>query len=656
METREEDWTPQWVASNSKARNCGGFLDLPSNAVLCRPWAGRLQSRRGPAATADQSGEAMGEPFPGISPSVTPPEGRLDSWKEIAAYLKRDVTTVQRWEKREGMPVHRHLHDRSGSIYAYSSELDAWLLSRKLRLEEEKERTPDAQIGAEDGQGRKWTSGAPRWIVLAGLTVLLLLGLTYVMIGDHRGNSARLKITALAVLPLKNLSGDPTQEYLADGMTEALIGRLSSIHDLRVISRTSAMQYKNSSLSVPEIARTLHVDAIVEGSVIRDASRIRVHAQLIRAATDEHFWSETYDRELGDALGLESDVAQTIAGRVEVTVTGAERARLVAARQVSPDVYENFLKGQSVEKSNSPTAKQKGIAYFEEAIKRDPAFAPAYLGLAHAYDALGMPGVGGAPPNAVQPKVISAARRALELDPALPGAHALMGSLYQMQWQWNDAEREYKLALELDPNDAGAHLSFSSWLLSQGRTEEALAWSRRARELDPIGITGNTVGWILFQSRHYDEAIRELRSYLAVRHDDASTYWSCWFLGFALIANGQPDEAIPVLEKALALSERNPAVIGVLVRAYAHAGRRAEALRLLDELKRRQQKGYVPTAAFVNAYLGLGDNEQAFAWLENAYKEHSMILQYIRVHPFFDPLRGDPRLADLVRRVGLDQA
>jgi pentatricopeptide repeat protein len=190
----------------------------------------------------------------------------------------------------------------------------------------------------------------------------------------------------------------------------------------------------------------------------------------------------------------------------------------------------------------------------------------------------------------------------------------------------------------------------------QGRTEEALAWSRRARELEPFYITGTTIGWTLFQARHYDEAIRELRSDLAVRRNDGSTYWSCWFLGFVLIANGQPGEAIPVLEKALALSERNPVVIGVLVRAYAHAGRRAEALRLLDELKRRQRTGYVPAAAFVNAYLGLSDNEQAFAWLERAYKEHSMILQYIKVHPFFDPLRGDPRFADLARRVGLDQA
>ena len=350
-------------------------------------------------------------------------------------------------------------------------------------------------------------------------------------------------------------------------------------------------------------------------------------------------------------------MAQAIAGRVEVTVTGAERARLVAARQVSPEVYESYLKGQFTEKKgNSPAAMEKSIAYFEEAIEKDPAFAPAYLGLAQAYDRLGQPGVGGAPPSDVRPKVINAARKALELDPELPGAHALMGDLHQIEWQWSDAEREYKLALELNPNDAAANLAFSSWLLFQGRTEEALAWSRRARELEPLGITGTTIGWILFQARHYDEAIRELRSDLAVRRDDASTYWTCWFLGFALIANGQPDEAIPVLENALALSERNPAVIGVLLRAYAHAGRRTEALRLLDELKRRQQTGYVPAAAFVNAYLGLGDNEQAFAWLERAYQEHSQILQYIKVHPFFDPLRGDPRFEDLVRRVGLDQA
>ena len=598
---------------------------------------------------------------------VSPPErsdqapAALDSWKEIAGYVKRDVSTVQRWEKREGMPVHRHVHDKRGSVYALSSELDAWLQTRKLRLEEEeKEHRPETSVEtSEDAEGDHQPSGiswARRWLVLSGLAVLALLGAAYIMTRGRTVDATQHKIKSLAVLPLKNLSGDPAQEYFADGMTEAIIGRLSMIRGLRVISRTSVMRFKDTRAPAPEIAKTLGVDAMVDGSVIREGGRVRVHAQLIRGATDEHFWSETYDRDLGDALVLESEVAQAIAGRVEVTVTGAERARLVAARQVSPEVYESYLKGQFTEdKGNSPAAMKKSIAYFEEAIKKDPAFAPAYLGLAQAYDRLGMPGVGGAPPSEVLPKVIRAARKALDLDPALPEAHALMGDLYQIQWQWSDAEREYKLALELNPNDAGAHLAFASWLLFQGRTEEALAWSRRARELEPLGITGNTIGWYLFHARHYEEAIRELRSDLAVHQDNASTYWSSWFLGFALIANGQPDEAIPVLENALTISERSPAVIGVLVRAYAHAGRRAEALRLLDELKRRQQTGYVPAAAFVNAHLGLGDNEQAFAWLERAYQEHSQILQYIKVHPFFDPLRGDPRFADLVRRVGLDR-
>jgi pentatricopeptide repeat protein len=225
--------------------------------------------------------------------------------------------------------------------------------------------------------------------------------------------------------------------------------------------------------------------------------------------------------------------------------------------------------------------------------------------------------------------------------------------VYQEQWQWRDAEAEYKLALELNPNDAAAHLAFAGWLLCQGRTQEALAWSERARQLDPVGVTGSNIGWILFQSHQYDEAIRELRSGLAVHKNDVSTFW---FLGFALIANGQADEAIPVLEKASVLSERSPAVIGVLIRAYAHAGRRTKALRLLEELKRRQHTGYVPAAAFVNAYLGLGDNEEAFVWLERGYKEQSMILQFLKVHPFFDPLRSDPRFVDLVHRVGLDKS
>ena len=595
----------------------------------------------------------MGEPTLGAPPPVKPALDRLDSWKEIAAYLHRDVTTVQRWEKREDMPVHRHQHDRMGSVYAFSSELDAWVQSRKLRLEEEEEeeeieRRAEPPADEEVDVRPTGTSRARLWLLLSGVAVLALIAVTYVMLWGRAGHT-QPKITSLAVLPLNNLSGDPAQQYFADGMTEELIGRLSMIRGLRVISRTSVMRFKDTHMSAPEIAKMLHVDAIVEGSVIRDGSRVRVHAQLIRGATDEHFWSESYDREMRDALALESDVAQTIASKVETTVTGEERQRLSAVRSVSPEVYELYLKGMSP-KGEGKSGIAESIGYFDDAIRRDPTFAPAYVGLANAYRELGTVFMGGGPPEQTRAKVVSAARKALELDPQLAEAHNLLAAMERAQWQWAEAEAEYKLALELSPNDAGAHIEYAAWLLCQGRTEDAVAWAKRAREHDPLAVPGARIAWILFHARRYDEAIQELRSVLAVQPDDARTLEN---LGFSLIAKGQPEEAIPLLEKALAITHRTPAIIGVLVRAYAHAGQRANALRLLGELKKRNHLGYVPTAAFVNAYLGLDDREQAFAWLERAYQEHSYILQLIKVHPYFDPLRGDPRFKELVRRVGL---
>jgi len=586
-----------------------------------------------------------------VHPTLTPNialdahRRRLESWKAIAAYLGRDVTTVRRWEKREALPVHRLHHSKLGSVYAYTTELDAW----------RNERAPGIGRGIPDSDSVSTTTWLARHsrqaVALVGLIIVLAAGLTWFLRARTASTTAgaRTPIRSLAILPLENFSGNPGQDYLSDGMTEALISRLASIHALRVISRTSTMHFKGTRKSAPAIGKELNVDAVIEGSVVRSGDKIRISVQLIRADTDEHFWSETYDREFGDALVLESEVAQAIAWRVRATVTGPERARLEAARQVLPDVYESYLRGMFND-SYDQIGVKKSIAHFEQAINKDPAFAPAYIGLASAYYELGTPGIGGAPPTEVRPKVISATRKALELDPAVPEAHALLATIYQEQWQWNDAQAEYNLALELNPNDAGAHLGYARWLLCQGRTEEAQEWSQRGRQLDPLGVSGDNIGWILFQSRHYEEAIRELRSDLALRPDDASTYW---FLGFALIANGQAEEAIPALEKGVALSKRSPAVIAVLIRAYAHSGRRPEALRLLDELKRRQQTGYVPAAAFVNAYLGLEDNEQAFAWLERAYQEHSMIVQFLKVHPFFDPLRSDPRFATFLRRTNL---
>jgi TolB-like protein/DNA-binding winged helix-turn-helix (wHTH) protein/Flp pilus assembly protein TadD len=463
-------------------------------------------------------------------------------------------------------------------------------------------------------------------------------------------SSAHPGIKSLVVLPLKNLSGDPGQEYLADGMTEALVSRLSSIHDLRVISRTSSMRLKNSNLSVPEMANALQVDVVVEGSVIREGNRIRVTAQLIRGTTDEHFWSETYDRELPDVLALQSDVAQAIARKVEVTVTGKEEQRLTASHTVLPEAYESYLKGLSLlNYSNTQADIKKSIPYFEEAIRRDPAFAPAYVGLADAHADLEMVVVGG-DPHRERPKVASAVRKALELDPNLGEAHVLLAGIAQEQWHWAEAETEYRRALELNPNDSDGYAGLAHWLLCQGRTDEALASAERARELDRLGSKTSDLAWILFQSRHYDEAIRELRSSLAVRPNGAGRLW---VLGFTLVINGQANEAIPLLERAAALADRSSGFIDVLGAAYARAGRRSDALRILAELKRRKRHGYVAAASFVIVYLGLGENEQAFAWLEEAYKERSNMLQFVKVHPLFDPLRGDPRFIDLLHRVGL---
>src|SRR5258708_7430220 len=354
--------------------------------------------------------------------------GRLESWKEIVSYLGRDVTTVRRWEKREGLPVHRLQHSRLGSVYAYTAELDAWRI----------ERVPDVATGGM-GANQAPQTGRRVWTIIA----LVVLGL--VLVGGStwlwRKRSAEVAadasspIPSLAVLPLENLSGNPEQDYLADGMTEALIGRLATIQGLRVISRTSSIQFKGTHSSVPEIARKLNVRAVVEGSVIRSGGRIRVTAQLIQGDTDMHLWSGTFDRELRDVLELQSEVAQSIARQIEVAVTGQQRNRLVVARAVSPEAYESYLKGRFALNKNGAAGLEEAIAHFQNAIHRDASFAPAFAGLATAYSDLGTVFIG-ASPLETRPKVLAAAKKALELDPELVEAHVVLASALQKEWRW----------------------------------------------------------------------------------------------------------------------------------------------------------------------------------------------------------------------------
>ena len=581
--------------------------------------------------------------FVDVDNSVNAAINRLREALGDSAESPRYVETLPRRGYRFVAPVTALSSSDRGSGFANASA--------EIPLKEEPPPSQAQGIAEPAAPATQKKVVSTRLIVLLGVVAVVAIVIVALVINRGGAKStSQPAIRSLAVLPLKNLSGDATQDYLADGMTEALIGRLAAIHDLRVISRTSVTRFKDTQLSAPEIAKTLGVDALVEGSVIREGNRVRVHAQLIRGPTDEHFWSESYDRELRDVLSLQSDVAQSIARKVEVTVTGKEHERLTAARSVSPEVYESYLKGRFANKSNNRADVEESIRYFDEAIKKDSAFAPAYVGLATAYRRLGAVLIGG-PPGETRAKVISAAQKALELDPELAEAHARLADVYQEQFRWSDAEAEYKRALELKPNDAPTHLAFAVWLDCQGRTEEAVAWSRRARELDPLGTDSRTLGWILIHARHYDEATHELRSVLALRPDDAQ---ALWYLGFVLIAKGQSEEAIPVLEKALSVSDRSPAVIGFLARAYAFAGRRPDAFRLLAELKRRSRAGYVPPPAFAHVYLGLGQYDEAFVWFERAYQEQSNMMQTLKVHPFYDPLREDPRFKDLLRRVGLN--
>jgi TolB-like protein/tetratricopeptide (TPR) repeat protein len=584
-----------------------------------------------------------------VQATLTPKTGadaqrrRLESWKAIASYLERDVTTVRRWERREGLPVHRLHHSKLGSAYAYTTELDAW---RNERVPGAATIAPDALPVSEVVRRGAHARTAAALAVLALAAGLLWLGRERTAVQPARANEG---IRSLAVLPLQNFSGDPEQDYLSDGMTEALIARLSTIHTLRVISRTTAMQFRGTRKSVPAIGKELNVDSVIEGSVLRSGDKIRISVQLIRADTDEHLWSGTYDRELQDVLALQSDVTQGIARHIEIAVTGARKGSPVAPRTVAPEVYEAYLKGRFALHENSRAGLGEALLHFQAAVDADATFAPAYAGLAATYAALGLVFYG-EPPGKTRPKTVVAARKALELDPELAEARVLLADALQGDWHWEEAEAEFRRAIALSPSNAGAHSGLADWLLCQGRIEEALASARRAQELDPLAFDGVQVGWILFQARRYDQAVRELRTALITEPEDPM---SLWILGFALIGAKQFGEAIGTLEKTASLSNRSPAVLGVLVHAYAGAGRRTEALRVLGELHLRRQRGYVPPAAFLNAYLGLGDKEEAFAWLERAAEERSNITQFLKVHPFFDLLRDDPRFAEFLRRANL---
>jgi TolB-like protein/Tfp pilus assembly protein PilF len=602
----------------------------------------------------------VNEPPP-VSPTrrqADEPSDRLDSWKDIAAYLKRDVSTVQRWERREGLPVHRHLHDKLGSAYAFRSELDAWSQSRRLRHEQKNDRAMDTEAassssgGPENGVasigGASVLShahsevGRPRrarwWVGAAGLTALAVGTIAY---GLHRSRVADApvpEIKSLVVLPLENLSGDPAQEFFAAGMTEELIGSLAQIRALRVVSRTSAMSLKGSTKSVPTIARELNVDAVLEGSVQRSDGRVKIWLQLLHGPTDTHLWARDYERELTDILRLQNEVARAVAEEIRVQITPAERARMASAAAVNPAAHEEYLLGRFLLWKFIEEDRKRAVDHFNRAIQIDPRYAAPYAGLAHAWWMGGV--LGPLSMKEVGPPASAAARQALELDDRLAEAYAAQAYVKGMfDWDWTGAEATIRHAVELDPSSLDAHYVYALLLMALGRLPEATTQIEHAAQLDPLSAqVHSTFGRILYRARKFDEAILRLNRAIELEPRNAVAYGR---LGDVFDQMGKYVDALAFYEKTQAVQGNPGSDSADIARVYARMGRRSEARQMLKRLGDRS----------ADVYTALGDKDAAFRLLFKSVDERISWPIFIKADPLFESLHSDPRWTELLRRM-----
>jgi len=482
------------------------------------------------------------------------------------------------------------------------------------------------------------------------LVAAISAALFYLFVSRRNGPIAPPVIQSLAVLPLSNLSGDSGQEYFADGMTEALTTELARLGALRVISRTSAMQYKGARKSIPEIAGELNVDGIVEGSVTRSGNRVKIDVKLIRAGVDQYLWAQSYVRDLTDILVLQSDVARDIAKQVQIELSASSTARLATAAKVNPEAHDDYLRGRFYWSKGEREDLETARKYFEQAIEKDARYAPAYAGLADYYSVL--PFYTNARPDEVFPKAKENVAKALELDSSLAEAHGTRAYiLTYYDWDWETAEREFQQALALNPNDATMRHRYSRYLSSVGRVPEALAELERARLLDPsdLVIKAN-VGVIYYFARQYDKAIEELQKVIRDHPDFSTAHWG---LGLAYEQQGNYEKALPELEKAA--QRRGTNSLASLGHIYGAMGRNKEASDILSELKTRAQKEDVSDYQLALVYIGLRETDEAMKALEQAYSEHATLMSYLKMDPRLDPLRSNPRFQELLRNMRFPQ-
>lgn len=483
--------------------------------------------------------------------------------------------------------------------------------------------------------------------------VVILCGIAYQM-RDRIGfpPAGQKQITSLVVLPMENLAGDTSEQYFADGMTDELIASLARINSIRVLSRTTSMGYKGSHESLSKIAKDLNVDAVVEGTVLRSGDRVRITAELIQVSTDRHLWADTYESSMSDVLALQNRVASAIVEQIRIQLTPQDKLRLSNARPVGSEAYEDYLKGLFHWNKRSAEDLVKAIGYFQAATEKDPQYALAYAGLADCYGILGAAIVGTVPTKEVASKAEAAAIRAVELDETLVETQTALATVeFNYKWDWKAAEKGFREAIAINPNYATAHQRYSLYLIAMGRKSESLTEMERARALDPLSVSMNfSLGWRLYMARQYDRAIVQLQNTIEM---DPTFLLPHIVLGECFEQKGDYTKAIAELQLAANMSRQSPPVIAALGHAYAMAGKRTEAGKILEQMQTQSRDQYVSPFYVALVYAGLNDQGQAIDWLEKAYDDRSNTLVFAGVDPELDNLRQNPRFLSILHRMSL---
>jgi TolB-like protein/Flp pilus assembly protein TadD len=583
--------------------------------------------------------------------------GRLDSWKEIAVYLGRDVRTVQRWEKKEGLPVHRHLHEKLGTVYAYKSELDAWWNTdeHKPLREQPPEPASSSSESFDETTEEEWLRESSistdiaawfnlqrTWLTLATVSLLVLIS-AFVVIRYLRARPDNKRVR-LIVLPLENYGGDVSQVPFTQGMTEELIAELGRLNpkELGVIARTTAATYAGKPIE--KIRSDLKIDYLIEGSVFRDKDKVRITIQLIAAKDETHTWSKSYEEDLHDVIALQEKVATEIAGEIKVRL-GA----LPEPRRVNPEAYDAFLRGRFFWNKRSLEGVRKSVEYFTQAVQLDPNYAPAYAGLGDAFAVIGSTQSGAMPPSVAFPKAKQFAIRSAALDPTLAEPHASLGYIYLVfERDPKTAAREFNRALELNPRYVTALQWYGLYYESQGKPKAAIASVKLALDQEPMSLPANiALSEAYYFDRDYDHAIEQGLKTIELAPASALAHFN---LGRAYEQENQHEKALAEFQQSRNFAA-NPATIVPFGYTYGRMGQREKANATLLQLQELAQKQYVPAVYWAMIYTGLGQKDKAFEWLDRSFDEQCDYLVFLDQDPMTDPLRSDPRFASLLKRV-----